>query len=61
MILYRGDIKIKGFMNSIERKCTRYYRRIERKANMTIWDGDEDVLNLSILFGEKIYESENWN
>jgi len=48
-------------MNYIERKWIRYYRRIDREANMTIWDGDEDVLDLSILFGEKIYEPENWN
>jgi len=24
----------------------------------TIWDGDEDVLDLNILFGEKIYKPE---
>jgi len=48
-------------MNYIDRKWIRYYRRIEREANETIWDGDEDVLNLCILFGEKIYKPENWN
>jgi len=47
-------------VNYIERKWIRY-RRIEREANMTVWDGDEDVLDLSILFEEKIYEPENLN
>jgi len=34
---------------------------IEREVNSTIWDGDEDVLDLSILFGEKKYKPEKWD
>jgi len=59
--LYRGDIAIKGFTNHIQRQWVRHYRRIEREANKTIWDGDDDVLDLKILFGEKIYIPEKWD
>jgi len=45
----------------IERKWVRYYRKIDREANLTVWDGDEDVLDLCILFKEKIYVPEDWN
>jgi len=51
----------KGFLNFIERKWVRYYCRIEHEANSTVWNGDEDVLDLRILFGEKKYEPEDWN
>jgi len=59
--LYRGDIEIKGFTNHIQKQWVRYYRQIEREVNETIWDGDEDVLDLRILFGEKIYIPEKWD
>jgi len=39
----------------------RYWRRIERDAQETIWDGDEDFLDLCILFGEKKYKPEKWD
>jgi len=39
----------------------RYWRRIERDAQETIWDGDEDVHDLCILFGEKKYEPDKWD
>jgi len=58
--LYRGNVTIKGFTNHIQRQWVRHYRRIEREANSAIWDGDEDVLDLGILFGEKIYIPEKW-
>jgi len=48
-------------MNHIQKQCVRYYHRIEREANETIWDGDDDVLDLRILFGEKIYIPEKWD
>jgi len=38
----------------------RYCRRIERIGREALWDGDEDVLDLAILFGEKIYVPEKW-
>jgi len=56
-----ANIKIKGFLNYEEKKWIRYYRRIEREANSTIWDGDDDVLDMCILFGLKKYEPEDWN
>jgi len=39
----------------------RYWRRIERDAQETLWDGDEDVFDLCVLFNEKIYELEKWD
>jgi len=48
-------------MNYIQRQWVRHYRRMEREANATIWDGDEDVLDLCILFKEKIYIPEKWD
>jgi len=59
--VYRGDVKIKGFTNHIDRKWTRWFRRIDREANEEVWNGDEDVLDLCILFGEKIYTPEVWD
>jgi len=59
--LCRAQIKIKGFLNFEDRKWARHWRRIEREVNSTIWNGDEDVLDLCILFGEKIYVPEDWN
>jgi len=32
-----------------------------RIGQETLWDGDEDVFNLSILFGEKTYVPEKWD
>jgi len=37
----------------------RYYRLIEREANSTIWNGNEDI-DLCILFGEN-NEPKEWN
>jgi len=54
-------MKIKSFLNFEDRKWVRYWRRIERDAQETIWDGDEDVLDLAILFGKKVYVPENWD
>jgi len=48
-------------MNYIQRQWIRHYRRIEREVAATIWDGDEDVLDLCILFNEKIYIPEKWD
>jgi len=48
-------------MNFEERKWARYYRRIDREANLEVWNGDEDVLNLCTLFGEEGFEQEDWN
>jgi len=59
--VYRGDIRIKGFMNYIDRKWTRWFRKIDREANDEVWNGEEDVLDLCILFGDKIYEPEIWD
>jgi len=59
--LCRAQIKIKGFLNYEDRKWARYWRRIERDAQETLWDGDEDVFDLAILFGEKIYVPEKWD
>jgi len=59
--LSRGDISIKGFMNYTQRQWIRHNRRIEREVAATIWDGDEDVLDLCILFNEKIYIPEKWD
>jgi len=39
----------------------RHYQKIDREVNSTVWDGDKDVLDLCILFQEKIYVPEDWN
>jgi len=59
--LNHGDIAIKGFTNHVQRRWVRYYRRIERDANQAIWDGDDDIFDLRILFGEEIYVPEKWD
>jgi len=33
----------------------------ERDVQETIWDGNEDILDLAILFGEKVYVPEKWD
>jgi len=40
------------------------YRKIDREANLTVLDRDEDVyyfIILCILFQEKIYKPEKWD
>jgi len=39
----------------------RHCRRIERIGQSTLWDGDEDIFDLAILFDEKIYKPEKWD
>jgi len=56
-----SQIKIKGFLNFEDRKWVQHCRRIKRIGQSTLWDGDEDVLDLAILFGEKIYKPEKWD
>jgi len=48
-------------MNFEDRKWMRHCRRMERIGQETLWYGDEDVFDLRILFGEKIYVQEKWD
>jgi len=59
--LHHGDISIKGFTNHVQRRWVRYYRCIEKDANEAIWDGDDDIFDLRILFAEEIYVPEKWD
>jgi len=56
------EVRIRGFgPHYKKRKWIRWLKYCNRMANDAIWCGDEDVLDLQILFGERVYEEERWD